>query len=106
MRYVYAALCVLGILLPYSQMVPWVADNGFDLGAMVEEAGSTRMGAFAWMDAGVAGLTLVAFILLEGRRLRMRALWLPVAAVFAVGVSLGFPLFLLMREVQGSRAGE
>jgi len=36
----------------------------------------------------------------EGRRLGMKNLWAPVAANLAVGVSLGLPLFLYMREAR------
>jgi len=36
----------------------------------------------------------------EGRRLMMGGLWAPVAANLVVGVSLGLPLFLYMREVR------
>jgi len=34
----------------------------------------------------------------------MRNLWAPVAANLAVGVSLGLPLFLYMREARASAA--
>ena len=41
---------------------------------------------------------LIAFILWEGRRVRMSALWAPIAATGLIGVSCGLPLFLFMRE--------
>jgi hypothetical protein len=37
-------------------------------------------------------------VLAEGRRAGVRNLWAPIVANFAVGVSLGLPLFLYMRE--------
>lgn len=49
-------------------------------------------------DAMVTGLAVIVFILHEGRRLGMERLWLPIAAIFAVGLFLGLPLFLLMME--------
>ena len=42
-------------------------------------------------------------MLVEGRRARVRHLWAPVAATLAVGVSLGLPLFLYMRETEIER---
>jgi hypothetical protein len=39
-------------------------------------------------------------VLLDGRRLGMSGLWAPIVGNLVVGVSLGLPLFLLMREVQ------
>ena len=47
-----------------------------------------------WVDA------FWAFVLLEGRRLSMSGLWVPIAANLLVGVSLGLPLFLYLREVR------
>ena len=43
---------------------------------------------------------LFVFVAIEGGRLKVRPLWAPVAATLAVGVSLGLPLFLLLREVR------
>jgi hypothetical protein len=44
------------------------------------------------------------FIGSEGKRLGMRLLWLPIVSVFVVGVSLGLPLFLYLRQLQLDRA--
>ncbi len=40
----------------------------------------------------------MGFVLAEGRRLNMKQLWAPVVGTLLVGVSIGLPLFLLMRE--------
>ena len=97
-RTAYLALCVAGILLPYSQFLPFLRDHGLDLRLFVQELFSTRIGAFFGMDVFVSAFALVVLVRTEGRRLGMRRLWLPIAAVLAVGVSLGLPLFLFMRE--------
>ncbi len=68
MKTFYALGCVLGIVVPFWQLVP--------------------------------ALVLVGFILSEGRRLKIPYVWLPVVGTYTVGVSLGFPLFLLPREVR------
>jgi hypothetical protein len=41
---------------------------------------------------------LWVLVLFEGRRAGVKHLWAPIAANLAVGVSLGLPLFLYMRE--------
>ena len=41
---------------------------------------------------------LFVFMAAEERRLGMTKLWLPAIAAIAVGVSLGLPLFLYMRQ--------
>jgi hypothetical protein len=35
---------------------------------------------------------------MEGRRIALSLLWLPVIATLLVGVSLGLPLFLFLRQ--------
>ena len=96
---VYLAFCALGILLPYSQFVPWVvAHRGVPLGLFLRELFSNRIGGFFGMDVLVSALVLIFFVRREGKQLGVRHLWLPVAGTLAVGVSLGFPLFLYLRE--------
>ena len=96
----YAVLCVAGTLLPFSQFLPWLLEHGLDLPLLLSEIVSSRIAAFAWADVLVSAVALLVFIAVEGRRLAMQRLWLPVAATCCVGVSLGLPLFHLMREQQ------
>ena len=107
LRHHYLALCALGGILPYSQFLPWLDAHGLDLPLFVSELFSTRIGAFFGMDVLVSAVTLFLFMAVEGRRLGMRRLWLPALATIAVGVSLGLPLFLYMRQVvlERSRSG-
>ena len=94
----YLALCVVGTVLPYSQFVPFLRENGLDLRAFVDQLFSPRIGAFFGWDVIVSSLVLWVFVFTEGRRERISRLWLPILASLTVGVSLGFPLFLFMRE--------
>ena len=97
-RHVYLSLCVLGFLLPYLQLIPWLVAHGLNLPLFFNELFSTRIGAFFGMDVIVSAMVLFTFIWLEGRHLAIRHLWLPVLATLLVGVSLGFPLFLYLRQ--------
>lgn len=103
MKYFYGVLCLLGALLPCGMFVPWVIENGINIRLFVAEAASTRIGAFAWLDVLVSGVVLIAFILVEGARMQMKKLWLPILGTCAVGVSFGLPLFLLQRELHVER---
>ena len=94
----YLLLGVLGIALPYSQFLPWVLEHGLDLGLFMRELFANRIGGFFGMDVLVSALTLAFLVFTEGRERKVRALWLPIAAVLTVGVSLGLPLFLYLRE--------
>jgi hypothetical protein len=97
-RAVYLALCVAGTVLPYSQVVLFVADHGISPALFVEQLFANRASAFFALDVIVSSLVLWALVAIEGSRAGMRHLWLPIAANLAVGVSLGLPLFLYLRE--------
>lgn len=98
LRHVYLTLSLLGILIPFSLFVPWLAANGPDLPLFFSELFSTRVGGFFGLDVFVSAAVLFVFIAVEGRRLAAGARWLPVAVTLACGVSAGFPLFLYVRQ--------
>jgi hypothetical protein len=95
---VYLMLCFAGVLLPYWQFVPWVVQHGLDLPLLVRELFASRIGAFFGMDVVVSAVALLAFARIEGTRVGMRRPWIVIVAVLTVGVSLGLPLFLYLRE--------
>jgi hypothetical protein len=59
----------------------------------------SRRGLFFGLDVLVSSVVLWIFIFAEGGRLGMRRLWVPVIGSLLVGVSLGLPLFLCMRQL-------
>jgi hypothetical protein len=99
----YLVLCILGFALPYSQFAPWVIEHGLDMPLVVRELFANRIGGFFGMDVLVSAVTLIGFIRSEGGRLKMCSLWLPIVSVLLVGVSLGLPLFLYLREREMAR---
>ena len=98
-RHFYLACCVLGLLLPYSQFLPWLSAHGLDLALFVRELFVNRISAFFATDVIVSAIVLIWFIQSEGKRLRVRLLWLPTVGTLLAGVSFGFPLFLFLRQV-------
>jgi hypothetical protein len=94
----YLLLCLLGVALPYSQFVPWVIEHGLDMRLFFQQLFANRIGGFFGMDVFVSAVALIGFVRNEGGRLKMERLWLPIASVLLVGVSLGLPLFLYLRE--------
>jgi TRAP-type uncharacterized transport system fused permease subunit len=87
-------------MLPYWKLVPWIIDHGLNLMLLCQELFATRIGAFFGLDVVVSAIVLFVFILAEGRRHAMSLLWLPIIATLLVGVSLGLPLFLYLRQHQ------
>ena len=99
LRHVYLALCVLGVLLPYSQLAPWLLQHGLDFPLLFHQLFANRIGGFFGVDVIVSSFALWVLVFSEGRRVGVHHLWLPVLASLVVGVSLGLPLFLYMRQL-------
>jgi hypothetical protein len=94
----YLLLCILGFALPYSQFIPWVLEHGLDMRLFLQQLFANRIAGFFGLDVLVSAVVLIGFIRKEGGRLKIGRLWLPIASVLLVGVSLGLPLFLYLRE--------
>jgi uncharacterized protein DUF2834 len=105
-RTVYLLLCVAGTLLPYSQFVPFALEHGIDLQLFVRQLFANQISRFFACDVIVSSVVLWTFVVLESRRARIHHLWAPIVASLTVGVSLGLPLFLYLRErsVDASRS--
>ena len=101
----YLILCALGVLLPYWQLAPWLIEHGLDLPLFFGQLFENRVGAFFGMDVFVSAAALLVFAWGEGRRGGARVVWPVALAVLAVGVSLGLPLLLYLRERRSERAG-
>ena len=99
LRHLYLLLCILGLLLPYWQFVPWAVAHGLNMPLFVQDLFANRISGFFGLDVLVSAVVLCVFVLTEGQRLGMRSRWLPILATLLVGVSLGLPLFLYLREI-------
>ena len=100
LRYLYLVFAMLGLILPYSQFIPWIAEHhALNMSIFLRDLFANRISAFFAMDVIVSAVVLISFIQSEGKRLGVRLLWLPIVSVFLVGVSLGLPLFLYLRQI-------
>jgi uncharacterized protein DUF2834 len=100
---IYLALCLIGAALPYWQFVSWLLEHHLNGRLFLRELFSTRISAFFAMDVIVSAVVLIVFTWVESPRIGIRHRWLPVLATLLVGVSLGLPMFLYMREVRLER---
>jgi len=99
LRHLYLVCCLLGLLLPYSQFVPWIIEHhALNMPLFMRDLFANRISAFFALDVIVSAIVLLVFIQSEGRRLQMRLLWCPMLGTVFVGVSLGLPLFLYLRQ--------
>ena len=95
---IYLVLCLVGFALPYAEFVPWVMDHGLNPGLFVQHLFINRISTFFALDVVVSAIVLLRFAAVESARLRIPNRWTVVLATFLVGVSLGLPLFLYLRE--------
>ncbi|HWN98689.1 MAG TPA: DUF2834 domain-containing protein [Blastocatellia bacterium] len=100
MKKLYAFLCVLGLVLPYYFFVPFVLSNGLNIRLLISELFANQASAFFAADVIVSSVVLWVFIYQETQKRRIRLWWLCIVANFAVGVSLGLPLFLWLRQIE------
>jgi hypothetical protein len=98
MQWLYLIVFVLGTILPLSQLVPFLMAYGFDVPLLFKQLFQTHASAFFGLDVIVSSLALWLFVFIEGRRLRMKNLWLYILCNLMVGVSSALPLFLFFRE--------
>jgi len=99
-RTIYLLLCVIGFVVPYAVFVPWVAQHGLDMRLFVQQMLANRISTFFSLDVIVSAIVLLRFAAAESARLRIPRRWLVLLATLLVGVSLGLPLFLYLREKQ------
>jgi hypothetical protein len=97
---VYLGLCIMGTVLPYTQFIPFLREHGLDFRLFFEQLFSNWIGGFFGMDVFISSVVLLVLVYIEGHRSGVKHLWAPVAANLMVGVSLGLPLFLYMREAR------
>ena len=95
---IYILLCLLGFVLPYSQFIPFLTEHGLNLRLFFEQLFANRISAFFAMDLLISSIVFWIFLYWEGSRVKMSNLWVYVVCNLTVGLSLGFPLFLLMRQ--------
>ena len=97
---IYLLLCIAGFAAPYAVFLPWLAEHGLNGRLFLQNLFANRISAFFALDVVVSAVVLLRFSALESRRLRLHSRWIVLAATLLVGVSLGFPLFLYLRERQ------
>jgi hypothetical protein len=103
-RHLYVVFCLLGLVLPYSQFIPWIIEHhALNISMFMHDLFANRIAAFFALDVIVSAIVLLSLIQNEGRRLRMRFLWLPMLGTVFVGVSLGLLLFLYLPQVELDR---
>ena len=98
MQWLFLGAAILGTVLPLRFLMPFLVTNGLDLPLFFQQLFQNNVSAFFGVDVIVSSLVLWLFVFSEGRRRKMRALWVYLICNLLVGVSLALPLFLFFRE--------
>jgi hypothetical protein len=99
-RHWYIGLCLLGIVVPYSQFIPFVQMHGLDLTLLTRQLFANHISGFFGLDVIVSSIVLWTAVMVDHARGRIRHSWAPILGNLAVGVSLGLPLWLYLREME------
>jgi hypothetical protein len=100
MRKLYLVLAVLGFVLPDYFFVSFLAENGLDLGLLLNQLFANNISTFFAVDLIITAIVFLVFMVREAGRYQMRNWWLYIVATLAVGPSFAFPLFLYFRETR------
>lgn len=95
---IYLVLMIIGVILPYTQFVPWTMANGMDLPLMFKLMFANQIAAGIALDALTAAAILLIFMALEARRKPVRYWYVPVVGIFAFGLAFALPCYLYLRE--------
>jgi hypothetical protein len=98
MGFFFLGLAFVGAVVPCSFMGQFLLTHGLDMATFKEQMWAAPISSFTGAAFVIASLVNLVFVLSEGRRLKMKGLWLPLLATLLVGVSCGLPLFLYLRH--------
>lgn len=99
---IYLILCLPGLVLPAWFLLQFLREHGLDLRLFFAQLFANPVSSFFGMDVIVSSVVLWALVYFEGRRAGVKHLWAPILANVLIGVSLGLPLFLYLREAAKS----
>jgi len=104
-RLLFAALAVLGSILPMRYFLAWFGENGFTIMGMVDAWHTNAATSGLVWDLTIAAVALTLWVLIEV--VRDRKWWglLAIPATFCIGVSCGLPLYLAPRPAPVSYRG-
>src|SRR5437762_14235959 len=97
-RHVYLILCVLGIVLPYLQLVPWLLEHGLNATLFFHELLSSRISTVFAMDVLVSSIVVLSFILGEGKRFCVRLVWFPAISTLFIVIFVLTALVLFLNS--------
>ncbi|MFY0618438.1 MULTISPECIES: DUF2834 domain-containing protein [unclassified Shimia] len=97
LRWVFLGLAIWGAIQPMLYFGPWIAQNGFDLQAMVALWKANDAVTGIYWDLVISAIVLTVWVLTEVWVRRNWIALLAIPATWLIGVSFGLPLYLFLR---------
>ena len=97
MKKTYLILCILGIILPYYNLINFLKDNDWSMSGFFDLLFSNYAVSMISMDLSVAASSFLIFILYKFWK-KPKKLLRYIIPLFLVGFSLSLPLYLYDNE--------
>ena len=100
LRYLYLALAIAGGVLPWLANLDFMQQYGssFDIGLFVQLANANPAAQSLSRDLAIAATAVTIWMVVEGRRLRLKGLTWVLLSCVTIAFAFGCPLFLYLRE--------
>ncbi|TMP77489.1 hypothetical protein CWB73_19755 [Pseudoalteromonas phenolica] len=98
MAKIYLLLAILGALLPYGALLPWLFENGLNLQLLWQAITANNISVLAWLDVVIAAVALICFIVTNSKKHQVKGAAFAIVATLSIGVACGLPLYLYLKE--------
>ncbi len=99
MKKVYLMFAVIGAVLPYCFLIPFLITNGLDLRSFADLLFANAISTFFAVDFFISCAFFAFVIFCESAKLKMqRFAWICLIVLCTIGLSCAFPLFMYFRE--------
>lgn len=98
MKKVYLVLLIIGAALPLNYLLQFMVKYGFDINLIFEQLFSNNITRFFTSGLVVSSLCFLYFMYIESKKHNIGTWWICLIALFTIGLSLAFPLFMYIRE--------
>ena len=96
----YSTLTIIGFLVPnYIVFQTIILTGAFDFSEFFRSFDYNYYTRFTAADFGITAISFLTYYFLEFKKINLKVRFLPLLGTFLVGVSFGFPLFLLLKEM-------
>lgn len=99
LMWVYLFFALLGLIIPwYFNYQFMMTGETFTPQKFIAAGMVSPLASSLTMDFMIAASALFTFMIVEGRRLKMKHMWILYVSTFLVAIAFSAPLFLYLRE--------